>query len=67
MPRAKTNNIKVSATIDPVVLDALKFIATTRGTPAADLMREAIREYVRVEIVKERDFLPYLAAVQDAH
>lgn len=54
MPRPRTENVRVNVFMEPKVLRALKMLAKRRGTTYSQLIRDASREFVVVELKKEK-------------
>ena len=55
MARPKTDNVRVNIFMEPKVLQALKALAKRRGTTYSQLIRDASRAFVVIELKKEKE------------
>jgi len=64
MPRKASNWKKYNFYIDPKIMGAARFLATSRGLTSADVVRQALQSYVVAELQKER-LAPDVEALMD--
>jgi hypothetical protein len=62
MAKPPLNSTKVAFQCEVLVLEGLKWLAESRGTSVAELLRLAARQYVSAELRKETDILAVLSA-----
>lgn len=63
MAKQALNLTRVAFLCDPAVLDGLRWLAESRGTTVAELLRGATRQYVVTQLRAEQDDLVVLSGV----